>query len=462
MIELYPFQRKGVRLIHERFKGVAYLADQMGLGKTIQTLAYIDQHLDLNDGPIIVVCPASVKWNWRYEARKHIGLQSYILQGRKAKLQDRGAIRRAKMVIINYEILQYWVKHLVGIKPQLIVIDEAQKCKNPRAKCTKATKRIARKTKRRLALSGTPILNYPAEAFPILNMLRPDMFPTFFPFAVRYCAPKRTPWGWEYRGASHTEELNQLLKTTCMIRRTKQQVMKQLPSKIRQVLPMQLPPKRLREYKDAENAFAYWLQRTARMPDPRERALQARTRVNNLKVLIGELKMELIKGWIDDFLATTNEKLLVFGIHHKVLKPLHKMYADQSVLVNGEVIGKQRQMLFDKFNHHKDTRLMFGNLIAAGVGWNCTSTANVAFVEMGWTPGDHSQAEDRVHGLKRGTGARVQVYYLVANGTIEQKLCRVLEEKQQVIDATVDGKAQKGSMDVFSILMNHFTKARRA
>lgn len=461
MVELFPFQVKGVRLMHHRFKGVVLLADQMGLGKTVQTLKYIDEHVDLEKGPIVVVCPASLKYNWRYEARRLIGLQSHILQGRKAKLQDRGAIGRAKMIILNYDILHHWVKHLIDIKPQMVILDEAHNCKNPRAKRTKAAKRLSRKAKKRFALTGTAITNYPAELFSILNILRSDVFPTFFPFAVRYCAPKRTPWGWDYRGASNTEELNRVLKEICMIRRTKRQVMRQLPSKMRQVVPFQLPPQQLREYKEAEDALAIWHERNAWMK-PAERALQARTRMNNLKVLIGGLKMGLITDWIDNFLAGSDEKLLMFGVHHAVLKPLHKRYADQSVLVNGEVVGKNRQDLFDRFNYHKPTRLLFGNIKAAGEGWSCTSTANVAFAELAWTPGDHAQAEDRVHGLKRGTGQQVRVYYLVAAGTIEQKLCRVLEEKQKVLDSTLDGAPQYGSIDVYSILLNHITKARRA
>lgn len=133
MTTLKKYQRKGVRQI-ERFNGRALLADEQGLGKTIQVLAWCKKHPELR--PIIVVCPAIVKWVWKSQAQKHVGIRSTILSGRKPL--KTGFHSHHPLIIINYDILQYWGKYLRKLKPKVILIDESHKIKNPSAGRTKA------------------------------------------------------------------------------------------------------------------------------------------------------------------------------------------------------------------------------------------------------------------------------------------------------------------------------------
>jgi SNF2 family DNA or RNA helicase len=129
------------------------------------------------------------------------------------------------------------------------------------------------------------------------------------------------------------------------------------------------------------------------------------------------------------------------------------------VLVNGSVVGEERDRRFQKFNTHSKTRLLFGNIQAAGTGWSCNSCSTVAFVELPWTPGDLVQAEDRCHGINRGiAGQTTTVYYLLGEGTIEEKLCSSLQSKQKILSQTLDGGEQDTDINIHSLLRQLLTQ----
>lgn len=332
-----------------------------------------------------------------------------------------------------------------------VLVSNCQYISNPTTLRSKAVRELCEGVPAIIALSGTPLTNRPIELWPILNILAPDKFPSRYAFAHRYCAAKRTHWGWDFSGASNLDELNRKLQPV-MIRRRKADVLKDLPAKRRSVIPMELSnPK---EYEEARDNFSEWL--ADRDPNRMERndKANALVKIGHLKRLAARLKLPAALDWIDSFLQQTDEKLVVFGIHREsIVEAIHERYANSSI-VTGAVTGKKRQLAIDKFLRDKKCRLFVGNIDAAGVGWSAKGVSNVAFVELPWSPGKLAQCEDRCHGIGRGDENKsTHSWTLVGRGTIEEKLADVLQKKQRNLSKVLDGKGNPDDLNIFDLLI---------
>lgn len=444
-IKLRPYQKKGVRKV-QHFRGRALLADDMGLGKTIQALTWLKQNKHAR--PVVVICPASVKYTWEREALIHVGLRAEVLEGQKPNKRKR-LTRARHLVIINYDILQYWVHLLKKLKPQAVIIDESQYIGNKNTKRTKAVQELCEDVPHVVALSGTPFTRKPVQLFPTVNILREDVFPNFYTFAKRYCKPKRTRWGYTYNGATRIKELNRLLLQTCMIRRTKREVIHDLPRTTRNVVL--LPISHPREYEMAHENFMRWLTRKDRAAAERAKGVEKAQRYGHLKRLAETLKLPFVYEWLDDYLNDTDSKLVIFGAHNKnLLHPIHERYRKHSVLITGDVTGRKRQQAITKFCEHKDIRFCICNIKAVGVGVDGLQhvCSDAAFVGMGFTPADHSQAEGRLDRL--GQKEPMTFHYLIANNTIEVQICKVIERNQKILDGVLDGRhSQASTLDIY-------------
>ena len=292
MTRLYKYQKVGVKKII-RFRGRVLLADEMGLGKTLEALTYL--RLRPRTLPALVVCPASAKYVWKGETKKHTKFSGKILSGRTPR-----RFKPKDITIINYDVLFHWKKTLLKCGFKTLILDECQYIKSWKAKRTKAAISLGRKIPHILALSGTPITNRPKELYTTLHLIIPKQFPSFVPYAFRYCNRRMLPWGWDDTGASHLDELHKKLKKSCMIRRTKQQVLKELPDKRRMVLP--LPITRPAEYKKAEKDFLGWL--ANKSVDKAVKAHKAieLVKLGYLKRLAADLKMKSVFLFLDTLL----------------------------------------------------------------------------------------------------------------------------------------------------------------
>jgi SWI/SNF-related matrix-associated actin-dependent regulator of chromatin subfamily A-like protein 1 len=445
MTDPFLFQVKAVKKI-DRLGGRALLAHDMGLGKSFMSLLWASRNSKVR--PIIVVCPASLKWNWQREVKLHLGWRAVVLEGMNSR--GKKLSKSTPVYIINYDILKGWYKKLIRLNPKLIIIDECHALKNKSTKRSKLTKLLCEKCPHVIALSGTPLLNRPAELYPILNILRPDLYNSPMAFYFRYCQPKKTPWGWQYKGAARLPELHAKLKREIMCRCRKADVMEQLPAKQRNICLMEIAKRK--DYEKAERDFIKWL--SERNPHLAKKAQKAEFLVKTgyLKRLAAELKLPYIIEWIENFMEESDEKLIVFAHHKSVVAAIHKHFQRCSVTVTGETLGKKRQAAFDQFLGTSNCRLLIGNLQAAGVGWSALGVSNVAFAEFSWNPADHTQGEDRTHGIGRGQkGIQSSSWWLIAKGTIEEKLCKLLQDKQEILDATLDGKKTK-TLDIFDEL----------
>lgn len=473
--ELYKYQIEGVHFLEQK-NGRALIADEMGLGKTVQVLSWLKLHPEFSK--VLVICPASLKINWQREAEKWALLDMEILNGttpHKIKSND---------VIINYDILSYWEKHLKLKQFDVIIFDEAHYIKNNKAKRTKAFKRLVKSVPRLIALTGTPIENKPIEIYNIVKVIDPSIFPDATDFAIEFCGAKKTRFGWDKNGATNTLRLNKILSSSIMIRRKKVDVLKDLPEK--QIIKVPFEINNRIEYDQAETEFVEFLKKkfnTENLTEEILEELKQFAKRNDIEVseelttdeirLIKEHKFERIasapvlaqiellkqlavKGkidqiieWIENFLES-GEKLVVFAVHKKVVSQLMEKFKHIAVKVDGSVSQKQRQEAVDKFQKDIKTRLFIGNIKAAGVGITLTAASNAAIIEFPWSPGELNQAADRIHRITQTK--QVTIWNLVGESTIEEKIITLLKKKEKVITKILDGKQYEDQ----SILMDLF------
>jgi SNF2 family DNA or RNA helicase len=445
--KLYPFQKRGVAFI-ERNKGRALIADEMGLGKTIQALAWLQLHPE--NRPVIIVVPASVKLNWVREALLWMKPKPKIelLMG-VTPWQPKGEI-----LVINYDILWYWRMVLRDVCANVLITDECHYYKSNGARRTKAVKFIGKSITNIIGLSGTPIENRPIEMYNAWQLIDPKNCPEKNHFEKQFCNRKYSPFGYEHKdvsGHSNEVELHNWLVGTIMLRRLKKDVLPDLPAKAFSFVPIQLH--NVTEYRGAEANFIAFIKET-KGEEAAIRALNAKafTEIEVLKQLSVKGKLKGVIAWIKEFLEVS-DKLVVYAIHRFVITALMEEFKEVAVKIDGSVSLTDRQKNVDKFQNDKKIKLFVGNIKAAGIGITLTASSNVAFVELPWTPGALVQAEDRCHRI--GQKDSVNIYYLLAMDTVEEKIAHLLDQKKKVLDAVLDGKETEQSSLLYDIIKSY-------
>jgi SWI/SNF-related matrix-associated actin-dependent regulator of chromatin subfamily A-like protein 1 len=423
------YQVEGINGIAD-FNGRALLADEMGLGKSYQSLGYAVLSKSF---PLVVVCPASLKYNWQDECAMHFNLRSEVLEGRKAPRGKR-LLKPPPVTIVNPDILPAWLPYLKRLKLKLVIGDEVHYFKNRKAQRTQAFKKLCKGIKKVVGLGGTPIKNKTADFWEMLHLLNPKVFDSRRSFLYRYCDPKPGYIGMEFKGATNTKELNKKLRKHVMIRRLKKNVLDELPPKSRIIVKLGI--KRRSEYEAAENDFIKWLR--AISPGKAWRASRAMqyTRTSYLMRLAAELKLHNVFEWLDNFLETTNKKILVVAVHKTMIKALQERYKGQCVAVHGGVTGRKRHAAVKQFQNDKKIRMIISQVEVAQ-GWNATAADTVAFVELHNVPVIMEQAIDRVH--RMGQTKKVNAYFFVARDTIEERYVRKARETMERFNAVLDG-----------------------
>lgn len=330
-----------------------------------------------------------------------------------------------------------WIEALINIKPKALILDECHYIKNSKAQRTKAIVKLAKKSRCKvIGLSGTPILSRPLEFFNIIDLCKPGLFPSWWAYAQEYCGAHNNGFGWDFSGASNLDKLHEILTKHIMIRRLKKDVMKELPKKQRTVIPLEITNRK--EYNSAASDIIAWIHETDGM-EAASAAEEAKALVQfeKLKQLAVKGKMKGAMKWINNFIDS-GEKLVVFCTHTAQVKALAKKFGPMAVSIYGETSAKKRNEAETRFQTDDKIRLLIGNIQAAGVVITLTAASNTCFLELGWTPGEHRQAEDRVHRIGQ-TADSVNAWYLLGVGTVEEEIAELLDKKQKVLDAVLDG-----------------------
>jgi SNF2 family DNA or RNA helicase len=456
-LEYLPFQRAGIKFMSTRPATCpnVLLGDEMGVGKTIQSAGLINY--DENLKQILVVCPATLKLNWRKELKKWLvrGFSVSILKASYKKSEVFNP--NADIIIVNYNLLKKHQEYLKSRSWDLLIVDECHMVKNPKAQRSKAL--FALNARKKLALTGTPILNRPKEIWPILAFLDPETWNKngkgFISFARKYCAGYKDAMGhWHFDGNSKLDELQRRLRSTIMIRRLKSEVLTELPPKFRQVIEFPDSTGITKAHAAAMESFEATIAalRTrvelAKASDNQEdynEAVEALkegaqikfTEMAKMRHDTAVAKIPVVTEHIRD-MVDSGIKVIVFAHHRDVQDALMAEFKDIAVMHRGGMSDEARDLVVEQFQNDPKIKLFIGSIQASGVGITLTASSHVVFVELDWVPGIMSQAEDRAHRI--GQVDNVTVQHLVLEGSIDANMAQTLIDKQAVIDKALDKK----------------------
>src|SRR6516165_6545350 len=338
---LYPHQADGVAFLLSKKR--ALLADDMGLGKTRQAIVALESAAP--EGVILVVCPASLKLNWKREI---------LMVDPTARIEvighDRQPAADPRWVIVNYDLLRKAAARLHDIAWSGVVLDEAHFIKNASGRTSHCLRLLGVQNEAKapligpefvFLLTGTPMTNRPRDLFNLLRCVGHPAARSFLSFAKRYCGAYRNDYGWVTTGASNIEELNRLMKEVSL-RRKKDEVL-DLPPKIRSWVPVDISdaPAALA----AVEGFLSWYQAT----DPAApNDTQFLARLTKVRVALHKAKHKAVAERIRDVIAT-GDKVIVFTAFTDGLNKHRAVFGDACVTISGESDAKERMLAVDQF-----------------------------------------------------------------------------------------------------------------
>lgn len=513
-IQPYDYQKQAVKFM-EINEGVIMLGDEPGVGKTAAAFAYAAKH----KLKTLVICPASLKLNWKSEIEKFTHEHSFVYKYKPTKRS--GKINHPKEYsmfhIINFESIQTFIKleynhrctgtlfvdggnkncdcKITSLKkkikdecPQcanvnsfksrikglqyiidkdgerldpddydLIIIDEFHRIKERTTDWTKIINLAFRESvSKKVLLSGTAIKSRPVELFMPLSLLDSAMWNSFHDFGVRYGAGFEDNFGWKYDGASNLEELYQRI-SPFYLRRLKKDVLSQLPPKTYSEVVMELDPKTKREYNKAEKEVIKFINEEG---EEDEKEMSFLAKVHLLKKCTETFKLEKAKEFVDDIIES-GDKVVIFFDYIDTGNAIKELWGDRCVLHTGQMNSNQKHESVTSFQEKKNINVFGGTFGSAGVGITLTAANKLIFIGQAWTPADMGQAEDRIHRATT-THDNVQIMTFLCEDSIDIDIYDLLKEKSQVVSKVLDNKdfkrdASRGDESIISRLMNRMT-----
>lgn len=483
----YPYQCEGIEFGLQAKR--LLIGDEPGLGKTLQSIGIVHS---AGAYPCLVICPSSLKINWQREFEKFTDKSALILdEGVRTAWPYYMQMGLHHVAIVNYESLRkYFVwdtggrsfrlKDVVfcdGIKVfRSIIIDESHRVKDPSAQQTIFTRGIAEGKEYRILLSGTPVVNRPADLITQLSIMGrlKQNFGGRAAFLARYGGGEKKEF--KRRKQTYTEEekmqqqmeiereieknkprnldeLSAKLYATCMIRREKAKVLTQLPDKTRTDLYVDISNRD--EYSTATVDLARYLAQYTECTDfeiRRKMRMEALVKFMTLRSLAARGKVKQAIDFVKVFLES-DKPLILFCSLHDIVDEIKKAFPD-AVTVTGRDSATEKQAAVDSFQAGT-AKLIICSIKAAGVGLTLTASSNVAFIELPWTMADCVQCEDRAHRI--GQKDNVTCYYLLARNTIDATLYSIIQEKKSIANQIMaaDDEIPQDEM-YFDELVNRF------
>jgi len=491
-------QKGGTKKVAGAGTGRLLLGDEMGLGKTLTSLAIMLAYQ--TEWPLLILCPASLRYTWPTEIEKwcpwipsqsihvvrgaddvHFARQierwrNQRHQASRCSEEDNmaGAKKQPKkcpiqIVIVTYSLLQnrFQIANVLrDCEFECIIADESHNLKQLSSQRCQLALPLLQGSNRLVLLSGTPALNRPVELWPQLHALdaKGRMFDngngiSYNQYTKRYCNARRTRFGYDVKGVSNADELHECLRSV-MMRRLKNDVLHDLPSKQRTIVPISI----LDKDKERESRETMSQLSTARKAVMEITDLDADDVANSAQWEARRLLMEAyqasgvakapatteyILDWLEGSDAT--QKLVVFAHHKEVLnyieEAISKKYKGRlgMMRIDGSVPPAERAQCVKKFQSNKTIRVALLSMTAAGVGLTLTAASNIIFAELHWTPGVLAQAEDRCHRI--GQANSVNVMYAICKDeevSVDMTLWKMIAHKVGNLGRVVDGERGKG------------------
>jgi superfamily II DNA or RNA helicase len=450
---LLPHQPVAIHWIEKNRQTI--LADDIGCGKTIMTLSACAA---TDAWPLLIVCPATLKSNWQEEVNQFYPMRTtQILEGRTGSVRDRD------VTIVNYDILTDRAEQLIARLYGMVVFDEGQMLKNPKTLRTKAGRNVAKSVYQRggrvVPATATPAMNRADEMGSLLALIgKLDVLG--FEGKTGEAKFRRT-----YDGASHARlaDLNrQLHANGLMMRRTKKEVLKDLPvMRPDRTVRLDVPEPDLVVYRKAEQQFITYIRERAAMiaeksgEDVNGAVVQAEIKAAGAQVLMqltalrseaALAKHATVETWVEQFLET-GKKLVLFGIHRSTTERLAARF--NAPMIIGGVSERDRTAARKRFQTDPSCNLIVCAIAAAGFGLTLTAASDVALVELPWNGAAVDQAAGRIHRI--GQTLECQTHFLLIPDTIDERMSAVIATKRSLVSALTDGELSEDDEDAISV-----------
>ncbi|MGB0652599.1 MAG: DEAD/DEAH box helicase [Thermoplasmatota archaeon] len=461
---LRPYQRAGVDFLVDKRR--AFLADGMGLGKTLQALMALERQ---EAYPAVVVCPASVKLSWRAEVLKWLPWR-----GVQVLMSGRETVADVDIVLLNPELLGAHLEDLFLLGPRAVVLDEAHFFKNPGAQRTQLAEELASRLPIRYALSGTPIPNRRQDLIQQLTILGQleEVLHVYRGVLPHWWSPGSGPLRYDHAmnalARLPRRELHKRLKQVCFLRRTKDQVHDDLPAFHRSRRDLALDAADAAGYKESEKTFIEWVREHQKRVKKARQASQAEAEAaqaagadagllsgfdpsarfrgrQHLSALRREAALAKIPAVVEWAQGLDGERAVYFAHHKQVVHALAAALPGKHAIITGDVPVEQRQHLIDSLPQY-DGLVATMDSSGQGVDGMQVHARHVVFIELDWTPTKHEQCEGRLHRI--GQKDKVEAWYFTAQDTIDAAMMRRLEEKWEDVQGILDG-ADDATMDRF-------------
>jgi SNF2 family DNA or RNA helicase len=460
--DLLPYQRAGVSYASNARR--TFIADEMGLGKTLQAIATIEYVQD--SYPAVVVCPPSLILNWQAEYNRWLPDRRVAVVTNRKDFPENGTY---DVVVVGYSNITKWEKELS--RHRSYVFDESHYCKTVTAQRTKSAQKIAKSAPKEgivLCLTGTPVTNRPSEYASQLDILgRLKEFGGLWGFYRRYCNAYQDSFGqWNISGHSHLDELNDKLRGVCYIRRTKDQVLSELPPVIHSPVVVEGSAAAMKEYKKAEADIVKYLVDRAKeiareLGEPvGSAAVIARikaesnehlVRLSVLRRISARAKMPIVEEWVQQ--RIDDGKKVVIAAHHRdIVDELARKFGNLRIQGGMSVEEVEEQKRKFQTLPVSEAPVIVLSIQAAKTGHTLTSAQDVLFVELPWTPADVDQTYSRCHRL--GQKGSVVATYMLTDGTIDEEIYSLIERKRSVVNVATDGGVATGNADTAQLLFD--------
>jgi len=461
LANLYKFQEDGVNFAISR-NGRCLIGDEMGVGKTIQALALAAVYQ--TDWPCVILCPASLKFNWAAETKKWLGDLVANAEIQVVQTTKDFVFSSVKFIIVSFEMAkkQSMIEKIVKVKPNMSIVDEAHYLKSHGSQRSKVLLPFLMRRKRVLLLSGTPALSRPKEIYNLLRIIRPDKYQNFKPFGNRYCAPSLSRFSnaIEYVGSENRSELHYVL-STIMIRRLKKEVLSELPPKNRQKRIIETDMSVIRQMEvikskaeresgggtSLDSIISNIMMEQTSTPVSGGGGTGQQLLFTQLFSLSAKAKVKGVCEFLELFFDY-DKKYVVFGHHMEMLNGIETYLKDKKqgyMRIDGSTSAKVRDSNVRAFQN-KDNNIKFAvlSITACAEGLTLTASSTVIFAEMYWTPAKMMQAEDRVHRISQEEN--VDIYYLMGKDTLDDFIFQKIRSKFDLTSEILDGD-NRGTYD---------------